>query len=203
MTCWKMACSYNARSQAQVLRLCLEKLGYTFTREEGQRHFSRFSFVITLDRFARVLRFEVTEPVVLTLESWDEVPGHGGKLSYLEASGFDYGERASVTRLLSTFAASLPRPPWKFTLGQKLGVGLLNLDIARARSRWARAGVSTESLLGAPRVKLPVEGWLPAPALGELVAGKAEPAPAREGEPLPEEPDEPGVPDESDAPPEG
>ena len=114
MTARKLPSSSNARSLALVLRESLRELGYTCEYRIGQRHFSRFTFVITLDRFARTFRFKVSHPARFDIECWDESPGHGGQLHFLEVSRFDGGSRREVTRLLRLLAVSLPRLPWKF-----------------------------------------------------------------------------------------
>ena len=154
MVARKLPCSSNGRSMALVLRECLAQLDFTYDYRIGRRHFSRFTFVITLDRFTRTFRFKVTRPVEFEIECWDESPGHGGKLHYLEVSRFDGGSRRQVTRLLRLLAISLPRLPWKFKFTHRLGVGYLLPDFVRARKAWARMGVTERDLEGLRPVDL-------------------------------------------------
>lgn len=154
MTVWKLPCAFNARSQALVLRACLDHLDYLYETEQSTRHFAKFTFIITLDRFAYSFRFEVSEPEDFYIESWDESPGHGGEMHFLEVSFNDPLSQAAVTELLKLFAATMPRPPWKFTMGQKLSLGLLQPEILRARKRWSQAGVTLEGLKNVEPLKL-------------------------------------------------
>jgi len=154
MTARKLPSSSNARSLALVLRESLRELGYTCEYRIGQRHFSRFTFVITLDRFARTFRFKVSHPARFDIECWDESPGHGGQLHFLEVSRFDGGSRREVTRLLRLLAVSLPRLPWKFKFTHRLGVGYLLPEFLKARKAWAAMGVTPDDLKGLVPVEM-------------------------------------------------
>jgi len=45
-------------------------------------------------------------------------------------------------RILRALVKQLPRPPWKFTAGQRVQHGLMNTDILKARSNWRAIGIA-------------------------------------------------------------
>jgi len=146
MVITKLPSSTNARSLALVLRECLDHLGFKYDYSLSRRHFSRFTFVITLDRFTHTFRFQVTSPAEFELDCWDESPSHGGKLHFIEIKGLDEQAPGHIKRLLRILAVSLPLRPWKFKLSHRLGVGLLLPEFLYARKDWTRAGVTEADL---------------------------------------------------------
>ena len=128
----KLPVCFEPRSAATALRATLERLEWEYTRSDEVRTFTQVALVIPFQRAAHLFRYEIPHGE-LTLELWAETPGSSGNITWLEIRG-----DADVQReLLAAFSDGLPRPPWEFTLGQRLLVGLLTGR--GARRKWKAA----------------------------------------------------------------
>ena len=128
----KLPVCFEPRSAATALRATLERLEWEYTRSDDVRTFTQVALVIPFQRAAHLFRYEIPHGE-LTLELWAETPGSSGNVTWLEIRG-----DADVQReLRAAFSDGLPRPPWEFTLGQRLLVGLLT--VRGARRKWKAA----------------------------------------------------------------
>ena len=112
----KLPVCFEPRSAATALRTTLEKLEWEYTRSDDVRTFTQVALVIPFQRAAHLFRYKIPH----------------GKLT-LELTG----EADAQHELLAAFSDGLPRPPWEFTLGQRLRVGLLT--VRGARKKWEAA----------------------------------------------------------------
>ena len=125
----KLPVCFEPRSAATALRATLERLEWEYTRSDDVRTFTQVALVIPFQRAAHLFRYEIPHGE-LTLELWAETPGSSGNVTWLEIRGDADAQR----ELLAAFSGGLPRPPWEFTLGQRLSVGLLT--VCGARRKW-------------------------------------------------------------------
>ena len=128
----KLPVCFEPRSAATALRATLERLGWEYTRSDDTRAFTQVAFVIPFQRAAHLFRYEIPHGDLL-LELWAETPGSSGNVTWLEIRG----DTDAQHELLAAFSDGLPRPPWEFTLGQRLRVGLLT--VRGARRKWKAA----------------------------------------------------------------
>ena len=128
----KLPVCFEPRSAATALRATLERLEWEYTRSDDVRTFTQVALVIPFQRAAHLFRYEIPHGE-LTLELWAETPGSSGNVTWLEIRGDADAQR----ELLAAFSDGLPRPPWEFTLGQRLHVGLLT--VRGARRKWKAA----------------------------------------------------------------
>ncbi len=131
----KLPVCYEPRSAATVFRETLEAHDYPFTRDSARRDYSRFAIMIPMARAAYVYRYLIEEPE-MRVDIWSETPLATGMVTYLELNG---GTPAEQRALLAAYAETLPRLPWKFTIGQRLRNGWLSPGLAGARRAWRRA----------------------------------------------------------------
>ena len=128
----KLPVCFEPRSAATALRATLERLEWEYTRSDDVRTFTQVALVIPFQRAAHLFRYEIPHGE-LTLELWAETPGSSGNVTGLEIRG----DTDAQHELLAAFSDGLPRPPWEFTLGQRLRVGLLT--VRGARRKWKAA----------------------------------------------------------------
>ena len=128
----KLPVCFEPRSAATALRATLERLEWEYTRSDDVRTFTQVALVIPFQRAAHLFRYEIPHGE-LTLELWAETPGSSGSVTWLQLTGDADAQR----ELLAAFSDGLPRPPWEFTFGQRLRVGLLT--VRGARRKWEAA----------------------------------------------------------------
>ena len=137
---WKSPVSFNAKSMASIIRAILDKRGYKYSREKGEKPYSKFMIVMPMPKFAYVYRFIVEEPFEVTIETYDTRPTHSGLVPFLEVKDITDESMEHVRDLLREVKESLPRAPWKFTLGQRLQYALLAGEYRQARKAWQKMG---------------------------------------------------------------
>lgn len=137
---WRSPVSFDARSMAKVIREVLDQRGYAYTRERGEKPYSKFMIVMPMPKFAYVYRFRVQEPFELVIETYDTKPTHSGLMPFLEIKDITDQSMESVRELLRDVRDSLPREPWRFTLAQRFQYALLATEYRQARKAWQRMG---------------------------------------------------------------
>lgn len=135
---WRAPVSYDAESTARLLREALDALGYAYTRDAGTRAYEENVIALSLPRVTATHRFRVTHPGDFVVEAYDTRPSPGGLIPYLEVLGFLPESEPAVRALLTEVARRAPRPPWDFTWGQRLALGLLRSEYRTARREWQR-----------------------------------------------------------------
>lgn len=138
MLAWRSAVSYDAASIAALVRESLDGLGYRYATGAGEKAFTENVLVVGIPRATATYRFEVEAPGAFRVDVYDTRPSPGAILPFLEVLGDEAGAPA-VRALLAEVARRAPRPPWRFTFGQRLMLGLLSPDVLRARGAWRRA----------------------------------------------------------------
>jgi 8-oxo-dGTP pyrophosphatase MutT (NUDIX family) len=139
---WVASVCYDAKSIAAVLREVLEELGFVFSREKSEKHYTKVMLVVPLPRFAYVFRFRITKPSEFTIDLYDTYPTHGGVLHFIAVSGITESNMKDVRRVVQRVAAKLPRKPWKFFWGERLRSGILIPEYLKSRRAWNRMGVT-------------------------------------------------------------
>ncbi len=139
---WKSALSFSARSTSALLRTVLKELGISFRRQKSERSYAQLYAVVPLPRVAYVFRFRITEPYDLVIDLYDTYPGTSGALSFIEIPSINDHNIHGAREILRALASRTPRPPWKFTVAQRVQHGLLYPDILRARRNWQAIGVA-------------------------------------------------------------
>jgi hypothetical protein len=139
---WKSALSFSARSTSALLRTVLLDLGISFKRQKSERSYAQLYAVVPLPRVAYVFRFRITEPYELVIDLYDTYPGTSGALSFIEIPSINDDNIHGARKILRALASRTPRPPWKFTVAQRVQHGLLYPDIIRARRNWQAIGVA-------------------------------------------------------------
>ena len=77
---WRAAICYDARAVAKLLREALDDLGYKYTRDKSQKHYSKLMLVIPLPQFAYVFQFIVKSPSSFIINTYDTKPTPSGVL---------------------------------------------------------------------------------------------------------------------------
>ena len=139
---WKSAISFDAPSTAALMRKVLKDLGVDFKREKSERSYSQLYAVLPFPRVAYVFRFNISSPAPLVIDIYETHPATYGPLGFMEIPRIDDKNIGIARTVLRALVRQLPRPPWKFTAGQRVQHGLMNTDILKARSRWRAIGIA-------------------------------------------------------------
>ena len=142
-TDWKSPVSYSALHMARLIREAMEELDWKFERESGERIYSRTVVIVPTMKAAHVFRYIVKQPVEVVIETYDTRPTHSSYMPYLEIKGLDEKAVREVKKMLKIVVADLERPPWEFTLAQRINHGLLLPEFKEARRAWAALGFDT------------------------------------------------------------
>jgi len=122
---------------AVALRESFEELGWEFSREKGEKIYSRFSVILPLAKVAYVFRFRVHHPLDnVTFDTWEMRMTHRGDISFFAVDDYTFEELDLVHQLLSEMVERLPRRPWDFPLGQRMEAGLALPEWGNARRMW-------------------------------------------------------------------
>jgi hypothetical protein len=181
---WESPTANRLTDVAVALRESMEALGWTFSRERGEKLYSRFSVVLPLPKVAYIFRFRVSEPLPdVRFDAWEMRFTHSGDITYLAVDGYRFEDLEAVRHLLQELVERLPRRPWDFPLGQRLEAGLLIPEWSQARRMWQQWGFDVGE-------RTP-KGWSPKGSLGEgptsgsnPVPDQVEVAPAEGADPL-------------------
>ena len=139
---WRSAISFDAPSMATLLRKVLAGLNMDFKRERSERSYSQLYAILPFPRVAYVFRFNIASPGPLIIDIYETHPATYGPLGFMEIPELDDGNIAPARRILRALVKELPRPPWKFTAGQRVQHGLMNPDILKARGNWKKIGIA-------------------------------------------------------------
>lgn len=134
---WETPMANRVTDIAVALREAMEELGWTFTRERGEKAYSRFAIVLPMLKVAYVFRFRVSAPLQdVTFDTWEVRMTHRGDISYLRVDGYTYEQIREVQQLLDELVERLPRLPWDFPLGQRMEAGLVIPEWNKAKKMW-------------------------------------------------------------------
>jgi hypothetical protein len=139
---WRSAISFDATSTATLLRKVLSGLKLDFKRERSERSYSQLYAILPFPRVAYVFRFKIASPGPLMIDIYETHPATYGPLGFMEIPNLDDGNIEQARRILRALVKELPRPPWKFTAGQRVQHGLMNPDILKARRNWRAIGIA-------------------------------------------------------------
>jgi len=142
---WSSPISYDSSSVADIIREVLVELGYEFTRDTGQKHYSKLMVIAPLPKFAYVRRFIVTSPSEFVMDTYDTRPSHSGIIPYLDIKGVTDENKDDIRAVLQGIVDRLPRKPWKFTFAQRLAYALLSSRWRKARKAWAAFGFDVKA----------------------------------------------------------
>lgn len=134
---WESPMSNLVTEVAVALRESLEELDWEFTREKGEKIYSRFSVILPLARVAYVFRFRVTDPLDdVKFDIWEFRFTHRGDITFLAVDDYRFEDLDLVHQLLSELVERLPLRPWNFPLRQRMEAGLALPEWGKARSMW-------------------------------------------------------------------
>ena len=139
---WKSAISFDAPSTATLMRKVLKGLDVEFKRERSERSYSQLYAILPYPRVAYVFRFSISSPAPLVIDIYETHPATYGPLGFMEIPQLDDENIELARTVLRALTKELPRPPWKFTAGQRVQHGLMNPDILRARGHWRAIGIA-------------------------------------------------------------
>ncbi|MDG6220749.1 MAG: hypothetical protein QCI38_04790 [Candidatus Thermoplasmatota archaeon] len=137
---WKSPVSYNAQHMAMLVRMVMDKIGWEYERETGEKVYDRIMVVMPLMRFAHVYRFVVNKPVEITIDTYDTRPTHSSYIPWMAIEEMEPGDIPKVRELLDGMLAELERPPWIFTPRQRLNHGYFMPEFKQARRAWHALG---------------------------------------------------------------
>jgi hypothetical protein len=139
---WRSAISFDAPSTATLMRKVLAGLKVDFKRERSERSYSQLYAVLPFPRVAYVFRFRIVAPSPLIIDIYETHPATYGPLGFMEIPQLDDGNIELARSILRALVKKMPRPPWKFTVGQRVQHSLMNTDILRARANWRAIGIA-------------------------------------------------------------
>ncbi|MCD6461688.1 MAG: hypothetical protein J7L61_02985 [Thermoplasmata archaeon] len=140
---WKSPVSYGALRMARLIREAMEELEWEFERESGEKLYDKTMVIVPTMKAAHVFRYIVKKPVEVTIETYDTRPTHSSYMPYLEIAGLDRKAAREVRKMLKIVVGDLERPPWEFTLSQRINHGLLMPEFREARRAWEMFGFNT------------------------------------------------------------
>ncbi|UCC93417.1 MAG: hypothetical protein JSW25_01760 [Thermoplasmata archaeon] len=157
---WESPMANSVTEVAVALRESMEALGWEFTREKGEKMYSRFTVVLPLAKIAYVFRFRVTEPLDdVRFDTWEFRFTHKGDITFIAVDDYRFEDLDLVHQLLSEMVSRLPRRPWDFPLGQRMEAGLALPEWGKARRMWQQMRFDVGE-------RTPKD-WVPKGSLGE------------------------------------
>ena len=119
----------------RALREIGESRGWEMRRIQESRMVHRWAIVVPISRQARVLGLVVEdgEAAGLSIRSWSYVPGSAGRLSTVSFEVPRQMEGENWTSLLREWSDSLPRCPWKWSVGERAMIGYFLPEFRRSR----------------------------------------------------------------------
>lgn len=139
---WASAICFDAQSTSVVLRDILQRNKIDFKRESSEKSYSQLYAIVPYPRVAYVFRFRILSPAPLTIDLYDTHPATSGALSFIEIPDLRDENIELARRILKALSGALPRPPWRFTIWQRVQHGLLNPDLLRAKKNWQTLGIA-------------------------------------------------------------
>ena len=137
---WVSPVSYPAQSIARLLRDSLDKYGWVYERESSEKVYDRMMVLMPLINVAHVHRFVISEPVDVTIDTYDTRPTHSSFMPYLSIHGVEKRDIPVVRKILDDMVASVERPLWEFTLKQRINHGMFMSEFKKARKAWSLFG---------------------------------------------------------------
>ena len=127
----------------RALRRIGEGRGWTMRRVQESRMVQRWAIIVPISRQARVLGLVVEdgEAIGLSIRSWSFVPGSAGRLSMVAFEVPRGLEGEKWKELLTEWAESLPRCPWKWSFGERSMIGYFLPEFRRSRVLFSSEGV--------------------------------------------------------------
>ncbi len=127
----------------RALRRIGEARGWTMRRVQESRMVHRWAIIVPISRQARVLGLVVEdgEAIGLSIRSWSFVPGSAGRLSMVAFEVPRGLEGEKWKELLTEWAESLPRCPWKWSFGERSMIGYFLPEFRRSRVLFSSEGV--------------------------------------------------------------
>ena len=127
----------------RALRRIGEARGWTMRRVQESRMVHRWAIIVPISRQARVLGLVVEdgEAIGLSIRSWSLVPGSAGRLSMVAFEVPRGLEGEKWKELLTEWAESLPRCPWKWSFGERSMIGYFLPEFRRSRVLFSSEGV--------------------------------------------------------------
>ena len=134
----------------RALRRIGEGRGWTMRRVQESRMVQRWAIIVPISRQARVLGLVVEdgEAIGLSIRSWSFVPGSAGRLSMVAFEVPRGLEGEKWKELLSEWAESLPRCPWKWSFGERSMIGYFLPEFRRSRVLFSSEGVDIGDWMG-------------------------------------------------------
>ena len=127
----------------RALRRIGEARGWTMRRVQESRMVHRWAIIVPISRQVRVLGLVVEdgEAIGLSIRSWSFVPGSAGRLSMVAFEVPRGLEGEKWKELLTEWAESLPRCPWKWSFGERSMIGYFLPEFRRSRVLFSSEGV--------------------------------------------------------------
>jgi len=134
---WETPMANAVTDVAVALRESFEELGWEFSREKGEKIYSRFAVILPLAKVAYVFRFRVHAPLDdVKFDAWEMRMTHRGDISFLAVDDYRFEDLDLIHQLLSEVVQRLPRRPWDFPLGQRMEAGLALPEWGNSRRMW-------------------------------------------------------------------
>jgi hypothetical protein len=137
---WSSPVCFEARSLSQLLRDSLDALGYKYTRRQTDKLYQKVMVLVPYPKSTYVFRFELKGPVKVWIDLYDTIPTHSGIIPYMDIQGLTDDKKAALKELFDDLIGRLPRPPWQFTIGQRLQHGLVIPEWRKAKKAWRSLG---------------------------------------------------------------
>jgi len=162
---WETPMANSVTEVAVALRESFEALDWEFSREKGEKIYSRFAVILPLAKVAYVFRFRVHHPLDnVKFDTWEMRMSHKGDVSFMAVDDYRFEDLDLVHQLLSEMVERLPQRPWHFPLGQRMQAGLAIPEWSNARRMWQQMRFDVSE-------KTP-KNWVPKGSLGERDGGE-------------------------------
>jgi hypothetical protein len=136
--------SYDAQSFSTLIRQSLDELEFKYTRKQADKMYTQTMILFPLPKSAYVYRFEIKWPVEIWIDLYDTKPSHAGIIPFMDIHGVTPKKLDAIRDLFEHVIKKVPRPPWQFTIGQRLQHGLLIPEWGRAKKAWRKLGFRLE-----------------------------------------------------------
>jgi hypothetical protein len=137
---WISPVCFDARSFSQIFRQALDEAEFTYTRTQSDKLYHQTLVLFPLPKSAYVFRFQIRHPIKIFVDFYDTKPSHAGIIPYMEIHGLTQKKTTILKELLDGVIEKLPRPPWQFTITQRLQHGLMIPEWGKAKKAWRSLG---------------------------------------------------------------
>ncbi len=140
---WESPMSAERTQSVLLLEAALRALGLDVERSMTTHTYTRSVVIVPIPAVASVTRLSAGTDHPLDIDVFALRPAPSAELTMVRLERLEQQNLPTARALLRAFAAALPRPPWRFTLRQRLqpGTGLLDPTYRTARLQF-------EALLG-------------------------------------------------------